>query len=143
MASRKASRPTSATTEREPRDGDLGRIASATPKDKVQQDRAIRADIIGLGRCQAEGHAVRGASPVLALCRRLVEVGFDPNWPLHAYREDTLCLVVHSIGEAAHLDINSKGTGFVRCRQAVRIAPPITPLERPAARQSLIAKMQP
>jgi hypothetical protein len=25
----------------------------------------------------------------------------------------------------------------------VRIAPPITPLERPAARQSLIAKMQP
>ena len=76
----KASRPTSAVTEREPRDGDLGRIAFvATTEHHAQQDQAVRADIIGSDQCRAEGYTVRGASPVLKLCRKLVEAGFNPS----------------------------------------------------------------
>jgi hypothetical protein len=51
-----------------------------------------------------------------------VQAGFNPNRPLHAYRRATLCLIVRSIGEAAGLEINNKGTGFVGHR-AVRAAP--------------------
>jgi hypothetical protein len=94
-----------------------------------QVGEPICADLIGSDQCRAAGTTAHGPSPVLALCRELVAAKVDPDRPLHVYRGDMLCLVVHSIGEAAHLDINSKGTGFVRCRQAVRIAPPITPRE--------------
>ena len=83
----------------------------------------VRGDFIGSDQCRAEGHTVRGSSPVLALCRKLVEAGFDPTCSLCVYRGDTPCLTVRSIGEAARLLINSKGTGFIRCRRAVRIAP--------------------
>jgi hypothetical protein len=32
--------------------------------------------------------------------------------PLNAYRGDTLCLRVRSIGEAARLEVNGEGCGF-------------------------------
>ena len=56
---------------------------------------------------------VRSPSPVLALCRKLIESGtYGSSVPLDAYRGATLCLRVRSIGEGAALAINSKGTGF-------------------------------
>jgi hypothetical protein len=81
---------------------------------------AVRAELIG-----SEGFTARANSPVLALCRLLIAAGIDPDRPLNAYRDDMLALRVRTIGEAADLEINSKGTGFVRCRQAVRRGPPI------------------
>jgi hypothetical protein len=74
----------------------------------------------------ALGLTAQSSSPVLALCRKLVESGHDPDRPLHAYWGDALCLRVRSIGEAARLEINAKGTGFV-ARHAVRTASPIAP----------------
>jgi hypothetical protein len=88
----------------------------------------IRAQLIGSDRCNAIGFTARGAAPVLQLCRLLVGAGINPDTPLHAYRGDTLCLIVRSIGEAANLELNSKGTAFVRRPQAVRTAPPIAPM---------------
>ena len=85
----------------------------------------VRANIIGSDRCHAEGHSVRGSSPVLALCRKLVEAGFDPTRSLCVYRGDTVCLTVRSIGETAGLSVNSKGSGFVRYLPSVRIASPV------------------
>lgn len=84
----------------------------------------IRAKIIGDHTCAAEGVTAHGASPVLQLSRLLVNAVFDPAAPLEAYRGDVLCLRVRAIGEAAGLEINSNGTGFVRHR-AVRAAPPV------------------
>ena len=55
---------------------------------------------------------VKGAAPVLAMCRALVEAGYDPAEPLEAYRGDVLCLKVRSIGEGAKLVINRNGVGF-------------------------------
>jgi len=93
----------------------------------ASQEQAIRAELTGDSQCRAEGITVRSGSPVLEMCRVLVRARFDTGRPLHAYRGTTLSLIVCSIGEAATLDVNSKGTGFVRHRQSVRIAAPIAP----------------
>jgi hypothetical protein len=60
--------------------------------------KPIRAEIIKSNRCDAEGYTVKASAPVLAMCRKLVEAGFDPATPLHAYRGNALCLTVSSIG---------------------------------------------
>lgn len=78
----------------------------------------IRAELSGSDRCSAEGITASAPSPVLAICRKLVEAGFDPATPLEAYRGDVLALRVRSIGEGARLEIGSK-SGF-----AVRTASP-------------------
>jgi hypothetical protein len=82
---------------------------------------AIRAQLIGDDQATALGIEARSAAPVLDLCRKLVAAGHDPTSTLHAYRGATLSLVVRAIGEAADLEVNSKGTRFVR--RASRIAP--------------------
>jgi hypothetical protein len=37
-----------------------------------------------LTHCGAEGFTVRAYAPVLAMCRKLIEAGYDPATPLHA-----------------------------------------------------------
>jgi hypothetical protein len=74
--------------------------------------RVIRAKLEGSDTCSALGFTVRSPSPVLALCRKLVEAGHDPDIPLEAYRGGTLALRVKSIGRAAGLEVNSACTGF-------------------------------
>jgi hypothetical protein len=69
----------------------------------------IRAEIIKSNRCDAEGYSVKTSAPVLAMCRKLVEAGYDPATPLHACRGDTLCLKVRSIGEGARLECQEGG----------------------------------
>ena len=82
--------------------------------------QAIRAELIGSNSCSALGITARGHAPVLALCHLLIEAGHDPNRPLLAYRGDTLCLRVRSIGEGAALAVedNRRGTPRFRRRRA-------------------------
>src|SRR6476619_1028281 len=75
----------------------------------------VRAEIINSGECSAEGYTALGGSPVFALCRKLIEAGFDPERPLFAYRGVTMALRIRSIGEAATLEINGHGSGFKQC----------------------------
>jgi hypothetical protein len=97
---------------------------------KPQAPYAIRAELIGSDTCTAAGITARGS--LLVLCRLLVQAGFNRDQPLHAHRGATLCLVVCSIGVAAGLEINTKGTGFIRHR-AVRAASPMRQNLRGAA----------
>jgi hypothetical protein len=83
----------------------------------------IRAELKGDDIALACGFVIRSSSPLLALCRKLIDAGYDPSTPLAAYRGDTLCLKVQSIGEAAGLEVNARGTSFKRQR-TVRAAPP-------------------
>jgi hypothetical protein len=71
----------------------------------------IRAEIIGSDRCDAEGHTVRAAAPVLAMCRKLLTAGYDPNRPLNAYRGNVLALRVCPIGEGAKLMVEDGPSG--------------------------------
>ena len=74
---------------------------------------AIIAELSSDTYCSALNFTVRSPSPVLALCRELIESGtYGSSIPLDAYRGATLCLRVRSIGEAAGLEVNSEGTGF-------------------------------
>jgi hypothetical protein len=88
---------------------------------------AITSDYVGLsihGRqlicanlsdsdvCAALGIKIQSPSPLLDLCRALVEAGVDPDTPLEAYRGKVMCLRVRSIGEAAQLRIGTDGVGF-------------------------------
>lgn len=63
-------------------------------------------------KCEAAGIAVQGNAPTLILCRALLKAGLDPDSALEVYRGTTLALRVRSIGEAALLEVNAKGTGF-------------------------------
>ena len=90
----------------------------------------IHCELHGDSEARACGITVKTCSPVLALCRRLVEIGFDPGRPLCAWRGKVLCLRVRSIGEAAALEINGDGTGF-RPRREPDAASPIRKSDRP------------
>ena len=91
----------------------------------MQKTRDIRAELKGCDRALSCGFVVRSSSPVLALCRKLVDAGYHLTTPLEAYRGDTLCLKVRSIGEAAGLRVNTKGTGFIKDAAAVPTATPM------------------
>jgi hypothetical protein len=73
----------------------------------------IIAELSSDSYATALGYTVRSASPVLAMCRKLIECStYAPETPLNAYRGNTLCLKVRSIGEGARLEIDGKGVGF-------------------------------
>ena len=58
------------------------------------------------------------AGNLLALCRELIEAGYDPAMPLEAWRGEMLCLRVRSIREGARLRVASNGVGFDRAPEA-------------------------
>jgi hypothetical protein len=102
-------------------------IAALHREESERKSAIVRAEIVGPDQCSAEGVTAISSSPVIALCRKLVAAGHDPASPLKAYRGMTLCLSVHSIGEAAGREINGRGTGFKRC-DSVGIGPPVAPV---------------
>ena len=83
----------------------------------------LRAELAGDDSCNALGITVKSSSPVLALCRMLIEAGHDPASGLEVYRGDVLALRVRSIGDGAKLQVNSHSTGF-EPRLERRAAPP-------------------
>jgi hypothetical protein len=84
----------------------------AKPSSQSPQAPVLRVELIGDG-CTAAGLTARGSSPVLQLCRELIEAGHDPARPLHTYRDGVLALVIRNLGEAAGLRVNPKSNGFV------------------------------
>ena len=83
----------------------------------------IRAELIGTNSATAQKMVVTSAAPILSLCRQLVAAGHDPATPLEAYRGDTLCVRIRSIGQAAQLEPSPSGVGFVRRHSRLRAAP--------------------
>jgi hypothetical protein len=89
----------------------------------ANQAQALRAELTG-NTCVGAGITVRSGTPVIELCRRALAAGLDPALPMEVFRNGTLALRVRSIGEAAGLRVNSKGTGFVRL-EAVPTGPSV------------------
>lgn len=79
----------------------------------------IRATLVGSDCCEAEGISARGYATVLDLCRELVAAGFNAASPLEAWRGETLCIRVRSIGGGARLTVadDRHGTPHLRRRQ--------------------------
>ena len=81
----------------------------------------IRAELLSSRRAYAKGLAVTANAPILAMCRKLIEAGYNPASPLEAYRHggSLLCLRVRSIGEGAQLEVDeSSGNGTPRFRKS-------------------------
>ena len=102
----------------------------ASPKSETQRcgaaAGAIVATLSGSDTASAEGITVTSPSPVLALCRKLIDAGFDPATFIHVFRGDTLALIVRSLAEGARLEINHHGTGF-RPRRGADAGSPVAP----------------
>jgi hypothetical protein len=98
--------------------------AEGTPS-QFSRQAAIRADLAGSDTCTAFGITSRSSSPVLALCRALIEAGYGPATPLEAYRGETLCLRVRSIGEAANIEVNGNTRFTFVGERNRRTAPPM------------------
>jgi hypothetical protein len=82
----------------------------------IARSTIVVAQIIGHDKIECGGHRVQSYTPVFALCRKLIEAGFDSNRPMHAYRGDALCLTVRSLGEGAKLTVGDDSTGRPRFR---------------------------
>jgi hypothetical protein len=82
----------------------------------LKNQQAIRAEM-GSDCCSVLGMTARGTTPVLALCRLLIETGHDPTTPLEVWRDSTLCLRIRRIGEAAQLTIEDDRHGRPRLRR--------------------------
>jgi hypothetical protein len=109
------------------------------PSSSIQ---VVRAELIGMNQCHCPdaGIFVCADAPVLELCRQLLRAGYAPDLRLECYRGKTLALTARAIGEAATLQINSKGTGFerlpgVRIGSLVRRTFPAPALEPTAIRE--------
>jgi len=99
----------------------------------------LRAELIGSDRCLAVGYVTRGTTPILAMCRRLIEADYDPTTMLHCYRGATLAITVASIGQGAGLKLNGHGSGFRAVYGGVT-APPVAPLATDAPRPHTVDK---
>ena len=117
------------------------------PQAQGRLKQPIRATLHGSDEGRAEGMVGTGASPVLALCRKLIQAGVDPARPLEAYRGDILCLSVRSIGEAARLTVKACGNGkpAFALDRAWRgfIAPPVRCSSPPIHHQQRKARRSP
>jgi hypothetical protein len=83
----------------------------------------LRAELSGSTICSAAGQVAISHTPVLALCRQLIEAGFDPSIPIEVYRGGTLALHIRSIGEAARLTVDEhNGTRFAKWKPFCRSA---------------------
>jgi|SRR5262245_52791296 len=115
-------------------DGDVhaGKLNASENTHSTPTNQVLCGCLTGSGTCSAAGVTVTGYTPVLELCRRLVEAGHDPATPMHVYRGATLALIVRSIGEASRLEINGKGTDFQR-RRDVGTGAPVRLTDHPLA----------
>jgi hypothetical protein len=89
----------------------------------IHRRHLIYADLSDDDVCEALGIAIQSPSPLLDLCRALVEAGVDPTAPLEAYRGKVMCLRVRLIGEAAKLKIGGDGVSFRPRSEPVTASP--------------------
>ena len=113
-----------------PRIDQLGGTISHLNNQNIPGLQIVRAEIIKSAQCSAEGYTARGSAPILKLCRLLIKAGFDPGRPLHAYRQNILCITVRSIGAGARLTAKKRPFGPVFERWMQFSTPPVSPATR-------------
>jgi hypothetical protein len=96
-----------------------GKCVSSKPLTQTSQE-PLQAELCRSDTCSSAGLVGRGAAPILSLCREMIAAGMSPDNALEVFRGSVLAVRVRSIGEAAVLEINSKGTGFVRTGPPMR-----------------------
>ena len=97
--------------------------------------KPVVCQIIGSDHCEVDDLVVRHSAPVLAMCRALIDAGYDPERPLEAYRGQTLCLRVSSIGYGAQYTVEESHCGGAPVLRRFKafprraVAPPMRPID--------------
>lgn len=101
---------------------------TARPVEKsgpMTRTNTIEAKLTGDAICTAEGHTVKAGTPVIVLCRALVEAGYDPASPMKVYRgirsRSPFALSVKPLGCA--LRAKATASPSIKPHCAVRISP--------------------
>ena len=84
----------------------------------MSRPKPIIAQFIKSDRCSAERLEGRANAPALAMCRKLLEAGYDPDRPLHCFRGKTLAMKISSIAYGARYSVSEPSTG-----SGVRLVP--------------------
>jgi len=101
-----------------------GETLETFPKSKSEiSTQALRVELHDSDVAEAFGYRVTSSSPVLSLCRDLLDDGCGEHEPLECWRGDMRCLSIRSIGEAARLHIGGDGIGFRPIPEPVRGSP--------------------
>lgn len=69
---------------------------------QLEEDDGIRRVLTAMG------NQVRSTTPVLTMCRLLVNCGVHPATPMEVYRGQVLSLRIRSIGEASKLKVREE-----------------------------------
>jgi hypothetical protein len=98
----------------------------------------VICSLTGSDRCSVDGLTVKHNAPVLAMCRALMDAGYDQERPLEAYRGDVLSLRVSNIGYGAKFtgeDSRSGGAPVLRRYKVFpgrAVAPAVRPIDSPS-----------
>ena len=115
MLAPNAARAATGGGRRSPRDvGQLGGKTNSTLNTKPD----ISATLCGSNECEAANIVTTGHTPVLAMCRQLLQQGVDPDTALTVYRRGIVALRVRSIGRAARLAVEVDRYGRPQFRKA-------------------------
>lgn len=95
----------------------------------------VVCQIINSDCCDFDGLVVKHNAPVLAMCRKLIDAGYDPHRPLEAYRGEVLCIRISSIGYGAQFTVKDSqcGTPVLRRYSEAPTGVPTASLMRPNA----------
>lgn len=119
-----------------PKTDQLGGRISHLDNQNRTGPQIVRAELAWSDHATALGLVARSNTPILKLCRMLLEAGYDSSAALEAWRGGTLCLRVRTIGEAARLEVKTAGNGslmFAPGRGAT--APPVRFFEAAGVQQ--------
>jgi hypothetical protein len=70
--------------------------------------RAINARMIGSNSCSAFGVIISASDPIRALCRKLVQQGWDPQASMKVWKGERPFRLIHAISNPDH-HTNLKG----------------------------------
>jgi hypothetical protein len=77
-------------------------------------NKIVRAELIGSSTRTSAGLTVRGNVPALAICRKLIAAGHDPDCAFEVYRNGVLSLRIRSIAAGAGIDVQDDNRGVPR-----------------------------
>jgi hypothetical protein len=104
-----------------PAKNDERRITRSPPR--ALHALPIRAEPTGSDTATALGISARSNSPILTLCRLLINAGHNASAHLEAHRGSTLFLSVYSIGGAARATVKEPNGRFAKLHLERRFRP--------------------
>lgn len=73
--------------------------------------KPVKVYLVGMREAEADGFCASGETPILNLCRQLIEAGYDADRAVYVYRGDALAMTISSLGYGARLRVKERNDG--------------------------------